>query len=350
VFFFFPLGDLRRGVWDFAAVLTFGWGVAVAASAAFGDMVARRTLRPVREAAAASQALAEGLLDTRLAPSEDEFGQWADSFNRMAGALAAKIEALSESQERERRFTSDVAHELRTPLSAMVSAAGMLGEELDNLPATSRRAAALLVKDVSRLSELVQELLELARLDAGQESVHLERLRVADALAAVCRTWSADDQPITVDVDPGLEVTADRARFRRVVSNLISNAVRHGGGDVSIRAGRAGDAVTIDVADRGPGIPPESLERIFDRFYKEDTARSAAGSGLGLAIALEHARAQGGTISVANRPGGGACFTFVVPAAPPLEPDGAGGDEAWEDRRASDRAATAATPPAGGRT
>jgi two-component system sensor histidine kinase MtrB len=226
----------------------------------------------------------------------------------------------------------------------------MLGEELDGLPASSRRAAALLVKDVSRLSELVQELLELARLDAGQERVHLERLRVADALAAVCRTWSADDQPITVDVDPGLEITADRARFRRVVSNLISNAVRHGGGDVTIRVGQVGGDVAIDVADRGPGIPPTHLDRIFDRFYKEDTARSAAGSGLGLAIALEQARAQGGTIRVDNRPGGGACFTFVVPAAAPLEPDGAGGDAAWGARRASDRAATAAMPPAGDRT
>ncbi|MCA1842517.1 MAG: HAMP domain-containing histidine kinase [Actinobacteria bacterium] len=350
VFFFFSLRDLRHGVRDFAAVLLFGWAVAVLASAAFGNVVARHTLRPVRAAAAASQALAEGLLDTRLASSEDEFGQWAESFNRMAAALAAKIQALSESQERERRFTSDVAHELRTPLAAMVSAAGMLGEELDSLPDSARPAAALLVKDVSRLSELVQELLELARLDAGQESVHLERLRVADALAAVCRTWSADDQPISLDVDPGLEVIADRARFRRVVSNLISNAVRHGAGEVTIRASRNGDDVAIDVADRGPGIPPTHLERIFDRFYKEDTARSAAGSGLGLAIALQHARAQGGTLRVANRPGGGACFTFVVPTAAPLGADAVAAAEAWVDRPVSDRGATAATPPAAGRT
>src|SRR5919197_1578896 len=225
--------------------------------------MARRTLRPVREAAAASQALAGGLLDTRLTASRDEFGQWADAFNRMADALAAKIEALSESQERERRFTSDVAHELRTPLSAMVSAAGMLGDGLDTLPPSAQLAAALLVKDVSRLSELVQELLELARLDAGQESVHLERLQVADALAAVCRVWSHEDQANVATVDPGLEVMADRARFRRVMSNLISNAVRHGGGEVTIRARGLGGEVAIEVADRGPGIPPASLERIF---------------------------------------------------------------------------------------
>ena len=323
VFFFFSQADLHRGVKDFAVVLLLGWAVAVAASAAFGNLVARRALRPVRAAADASQALAAGLLETRLTPaSDDEFGQWADAFNRMVDALAAKIAALSESQERERRFTSDVAHELRNPLAAMVSAAGILGEELDTLPATARPAAALLVKDVSRLSQLVQELLELARLDAGQESVHLERLRVADALAAVLRAWdgSAPDQAIAVDVEPGLEVTADRARFRRVVTNLVSNALRHGGGDVAIRARRAGATTVIEVTDRGPGIRPESLERIFDRFHKEDTARSRTGSGLGLAIALQHARAQGGELKAANRAGGGARFTFTLPGAAPSAP------------------------------
>jgi len=340
LFFFFSQTELRRGVRDFAVVLLLGWGVAVLASAAFGNVVARRTLRPVRAAAAASQALAEGLLDTRLAASRDEFGQWAGAFNRMADALAAKIQALSESQERERRFTSDVAHELRTPLSAMVSAAEMLGEELDTLPPSARRAAALLVKDVSRLSDLVQELLELARLDAGQGSVHLERLQVDDALAAVCRVWSHDDQAIVATVDTGLEVVADRARFRRVMSNLVSNAVLHGGGEITIRARRLGGDVAIEVADRGPGIPPASLQRIFDRFYKEDTARSAAGSGLGLAIAMEHARVQGGSLRAANRPDGGACFTFTLPTPTA---------SAWEDPRNADRDTTAATPAAGGR-
>ncbi len=308
VFFFFSLADLRHGLWEFAVVLSLWWALAVVASAAFGNMLAR----------------------TRIA-------------------------ALSESRERERRFTSDVAHELRTPLAAMVSAAGMLGEELDLLPPSARPPAALLVKDVSRLSELVQELLELARLDSGQEGLHVERLRLAEALAAVSRTILPTDQPVVVDVAPDIEVLADRARFRRVRANLLSNAVRHGGGEITIRARRAGTEAAIDVADRGPGIRPESLERIFDRFHKEDTARSAAGSGLGLAIALEHAKAQGGTLRAANRPRGGASFTFTLPlAAPaPLRPGDAGGGP---DRGAtasgapppSDRAATRTTPPAGG--
>src|SRR5438270_3866973 len=275
----------------------------------------------------------------------------------------ARIKALAESQERERRFTSDVAHELRTRLAAMVSAAGMLGEELDTLPTSARPPAALRVKDVSRLSELVQELLELARLDAGQEGLHLERLRLDEALSAVTRSPGVrgcppagspeEDQAILLDVEPDLEVVADRARFRRVVSNLISNAVRHGGGEVTIRARGVGSEAAIEVADRGPGIRPESLERIFDRFHKEDTARSAAGSGLGLSIALEHARAQGGTLRAANRPGGGASFTFTLPRAGRYERRDDAGDEgrgaaASAGRRPSGRAATGATPPVAG--
>ena len=139
-----------------------------------------------------------------------------------------------------------------------------------------------------------------------------------------------------------------------MVSNLISNAVRHGGGEVTIRARGVGSEAAIEVADRGPGIRPESLERIFDRFHKEDTARSAAGSGLGLAIALEHARAQGGMLRAANRTGGGACFTFTLPLAGRSERrddgegDAGGAAAASAARRPSDRAATGATPPPAG--
>jgi len=309
VFFFVPMGDLARGVREFAVVLLLWWALAVAASATFGNLVAR-----------------------------------------------ARLNALHESRERERRFTSDVAHELRTPLATMVSAAGMLGEELDTLPAAARRPAALLVNDVARLSQLVQELLELARLDAGQESLHIERLRLGEALSAVLRTGDGDrgvtGPAVVLDAEPDLEVWADRARFRRVLANLLANAVRHGGGDITVRARRSGSEAVIDVCDRGPGIGPESLERVFDRFFKEDTARSAAGSGLGLAIALEHARAQGGGLRAANRPGGGARFTFTLPLAGPAERGDAGGGDRGAAASAAppppDRAATRATPTPGG--
>ena len=274
VFFFFPLQALDRGILEFAIALAGGWLLAVLASAAFGTRAARRTLRP----------------------------------------MAAEIEAISRAEARERQFTANVAHELRTPISAMVSAAEILGQEIDRIPADVQRPASLLVDDVKRLSDLVLELLELARLDAGVEPLHLEPLAVDEALAAATSTWFGDGS-ITIDSEQGLTVWADRARFRRVMINLVRNGLTHGGTDVTIQARRSNGAVTIEVRDHGPGIRRESAQRIFDRFYKADTSRSQGGSGLGLAIALEHARAQGGSLAAANGPEGGACFTFTLPAA-----------------------------------
>jgi two-component system sensor histidine kinase MtrB len=123
--------------------------------------------------------MAEGLLETRLpVETRDEFGAWAASFNEMAEALGEKIRALSEAQDRERRFTSDVAHELRTPLAALVGEASLLREHLDRLPEETRRPAELLIGDVARLRKLVDDLLEISRLEAGREELRAERVDV----------------------------------------------------------------------------------------------------------------------------------------------------------------------------
>ena len=192
---FFPREDVIASIEDFRNVLALGWVIAVATAALFGNVVARRTLRPVDEAALASQSLAEGLLDTRLAStSDDEFGRWADSFNHMAEALQTTIGDLSLAAERERRFTADVAHELRTPLTGMVSAASLLEEDLPSLPPGTAQAVELLVEDTKRLSVLVTELLELARFDAGQEEANLEPLALDEALRTVTRSWDGTDR------------------------------------------------------------------------------------------------------------------------------------------------------------
>jgi signal transduction histidine kinase len=315
LYFFFPRRALVSSLVELRNLLALAWVVAVAAAALFGHLVARRTLRPVRAAAKASQSLAEGLLETRLeAASDDEFGAWTESFNRMAEALGSKIEALSLARERERQFTADVAHELRTPLAGMVSAASLLAEELERLPEEALRPARLLVDDVRRFHTLVLELLELARLDAGEGGVYLERLDVGEAVSAVARPW-ADRARVQLRVPDGLTVSADRRRFQRVLANLVTNAVSHGGGDVEIAARAEDGFVAIDVSDRGPGLDDDATERIFDRFYKADSSRSVAGSGLGLAIARQHALAQGGSLQAANAEGGGARFTFRLPEA-----------------------------------
>jgi two-component system sensor histidine kinase MtrB len=320
LYFFFSLGDVLASVDQFRNALLLGWLATVAVAAIAGHEVARRTLRPVRDAALASRRLAERLLPEHGEPqSTDEFGVWVESFNEVATALEAKITELSESAERERRFTSDVAHELRTPLTAMTSSATMIEERVDELPEHAREPARLLVRDVYRLRDLVLELLELARLDAGNEPVHLERISLAAALESVVRPWR-ERAAVDVVLEPELTILADRARFKRVLTNLLDNAVEHGGGDILVRASFVRDRVEIEVRDQGPGIAPDALEHVFDRFYKADHGRSGRGSGLGLAIARAHAQAQGGTLEAANADGGGACFTLslqggVEPAA-----------------------------------
>jgi signal transduction histidine kinase len=331
IYFFFSEAGVVRSLQEVRNVLALGWLIAIVVSALFAQWLARRTLRPVRAVADASHSLAEGLLHTRLPPqSDDELGLLAQSFNHMAEALEEKIEELGRAAERERAFTANVAHELRTPLTGMTSAVSILEEELPHLPASARRPAQLLIDNVRRLKGLVLELLELARLDAGQEIVELERLSLEEAISVVLRSWGGEDR-VEADVEPGIFVMADRVRFKRVLANLVGNARHHGGPGVCVRASQDGHQALIEVLDRGPGLSEEDMEHVFDRFYKADQARARSGSGLGLAIALENAHLQRGDIEVANREGGGARFIFRLPLA--RQPggdmdDGPGSEEA----------------------
>lgn len=316
LYVFFSRTDVLASITQFGNVLVISWLATLVFAAVAGHVVARRTLRPIRDAAQASRRLAVRLLDDEVRPgTDDEFGVWVASFNDVAAALERKIAELSDAARRERRFTADVAHELRTPLSGMSAAATIVEDTLAELPPDAHEPVRLLVHDVHRLRQLVFELLELARLDAGAGAVHLEALSAEQAIASVVRPWSGRPGiEVAVDVPPDLVVLADRARFKRVLANLIDNAVEHGGGDVTVVARRDGATVAISVTDRGAGIDPADADRVFERFYKHDRSRSTRGAGLGLAIALEHARAQGGSLRAGNAPTGGACFTFVLRA------------------------------------
>jgi signal transduction histidine kinase len=312
LYFFFSEDDLRHELAVLRNILAAGVAILVLLAGFAGALLARRTLRPVDRASKAARSLAEGLLETRLpVEGRDEFGVWAQSFNEMAGALEAKIADLSAAQARERRFTADVAHELRTPLTALVGEASLLAEHLERMPADSRRPAELLIADVARLRRLVDDLLEISRLDAGAESVHAEPvdLRALVGATVEARGWNGR---VRLDGD-GLSLTSDPRRLERIVGNLVDNALEHGGKEVAIRIGREGEAVAVEIADDGPGIPPEHLPHIFERFYKADEARSGGGTGLGLAIARENARLLGGEIDVSSVPGEGTRFTLRLP-------------------------------------
>jgi signal transduction histidine kinase len=316
----FPEGTTMADLDELGRVLLLGWVVTIAIAGAVGWMVARRTLAPIARASRAARALAEGLLDTRLpATGADEFAAWAASFNRMAEALQAKIDALTQAQARERRFTADVAHELRTPLTALVSEASILAEHLGRMPPEAGRPAELLIADVARLRRLVEDLMTISRFDSGVEDVRVEPLDLAALVEATIRARGWADH-VRVRSDP-VRLSSDRRRVETVVANLVANAVEHGGVEVSVRVGTADGTALVEVSDRGSGIPAERLPHVFERFFKADPAR-AGGSGLGLSIARENARLLGGDVDAWSEPGRGSRFTLRLPVTEPLR----GGD------------------------
>ncbi len=316
-YLFFPLDQLYDSLDELARAAALSWFGTLILAGGIGSVVARRALRPLAATAATAEAIAGGNLDARLAPGgTDEVGVLTTSFNHMADEVQQLIARLGAAADRERRFTADVAHELRTPHTGMSAAASLLADHLDELPAQSRRPAEILVQDVDRLRRLVTELLELALLDAASDEPHRISLDVRTAIDAIIADAegrrSAD---ISCEIEPELTVAAEPAALRRIVGNLLDNAIGHGGGDITVRA-RSGPSpcgtVIIDVIDDGPGIRADELPLLFERFHKSDRSRSGGGSGLGLAIAQEHAIRQGGQLSATNEPGRGARFTLVL--------------------------------------
>lgn len=234
----------------------------------------------------------------------------AFAFARVA---ASRIATLAEAEAWGRRFTSDVSHELRTPVAALVSEASVLREHLAGMPPDARRAGELLVGDVARLRRLVEDLTNLASLDAGREQVRTEPFDLATLVDGTVRSRGWDER-VEVRSEP-VAVTSDRTRVDRIVANLIGNALDHGGGDVVVLVGRGSDGASVEVTDSGPGIEPEHLLHVFDRFYRADPSRSGPGSGLGLAIARENARLLGGDVEVRSELGTGSRFTLRLPDA-----------------------------------
>jgi len=313
LYLFFSEQDIAHSLSQLRNTLAGGWLAVLLVAALIGNLLARRTLEPVAKASEAARKIADGRLDTRLpARAADEFGTWAAAFNEMADALEAKIAALSAAQAREVRFTANVAHELRTPLTALVAEASLLSDQVDQLPGPARRPVELLIADVSRLRVLVGELMEISRLDAGSEPVQHRLTDIRSIVTGLIGARGWQDR-VALDGEP-LTLTTDPRRIERILTNLVENAIEHSGRDVRVRTSANGTCGCVDVTDGGPGIPPEQLPLIFERFYKADSARTSAGSGLGLAIALENARLLGGDISVFSDVQRGSVFRLTLPA------------------------------------
>jgi two-component system sensor histidine kinase MtrB len=306
-------------------------GLALVVAVIMALLAARGVLRPVRQLRAAAQELAAGKLDTRLrVRGADELADLANTFNFTAAQLEHTVGEIRRMEANARRFVADVSHELRTPLAAMTAVTDTLDEEADNLHGDAGIAAHLVSTETRRLAQLVDNLIEITRFDAGRAELRIDG--DVDLAAAVNATLAArgwTDQVQTV-LPPGVLAQVDRRRIDVMVANLVGNALRHGQPPVTVHVdhgptpdGQVDEQVTVLVTDCGPGLPPDVGAQVFERFYKADTARSRSeGSGLGLAIALENARLHGGTINAGNLPHGGAFFQLILPRRQPCMDDG----------------------------
>jgi len=343
-YFVRDVSDLAAAVAQLRIALAFGAVALLLVALLASRVVARGVLAPVEAAARAAERIERGDLSARVpVTSRDEFGAWAERFNRMAAVLEETIRRLEAAQTQNRRFVADVSHELRTPLAALVAEASIVGAHLDALPADSRRAAELLVADVGRLRGLVEELMELSRFDAAAEHVSLERIDLVRLIQAVVA--SRLSSAIFVPPAPAVIVDTDPRRLERILGNLLDNAREHApDAMVEVELTPRDDAVTIAVLDRGPGVADEALDRIFERFSKLDPSRHGGSSGLGLAIAAEHAALLGGHLEASNRAGGGLRIALMLPLDV-AEPLPLGDDTETVRRDAGVRSATTEPDP-----
>jgi two-component system OmpR family sensor kinase len=284
---------------------------------------ARRRLQALE---AAAEHLGAGDLSVRAPESgADEIARVARAFNAMAAELAARDEALRSSDRLRRQMVADVSHELRTPLTSMRGYVETLRLPDIALSADQRREYLDTIEhETRRLERIVQDLLDIARLENGAIAFERRWFAAEQLFAHVVQrhraTAAARRIEIAAVVDPSADqLMGDPYRLEQVVENLVANAIRHApdGGRIELAAVSSDDAAVISVTDNGPGIAPEHLPHIFDRFYKVDAARSsgASGSGLGLSIARAIIAWHGGTIDVESRPGR-TRFTVRLPQPP----------------------------------
>jgi len=308
-----PLGSALA----LSGILLLITGAGAASLLIFGPV--RRRLRQLE---AASARIGAG--DTAARASEDggdEVAALARSFNRMAADLQTRAAALSASDQARRQLLADVSHELMTPLTAMRGYLETLAMAELQLDAPMReRYLGIVEEETRRMERIVGDLLDLARLEGGGSALRRELVDIGALFERVGarhhRELTERGVRLTFRVDPVVRVVGDPDRLEQALQNLAANALRHApeGGEITLSAAQGDTHVCIAVRDNGPGIRPEHLPLVFDRFYKADVARATGGSGLGLSIVKAIVERQGGTVGVRNDRG--AVFEILLPTAP----------------------------------
>ncbi|MGM7666281.1 MtrAB system histidine kinase MtrB [Microbacterium sp. A93] len=322
VYIAYDLADSEQTLQFVQSTLWAAGLILIAIIAGISWTVLRTVSRPIIEASETSARLAAGDLAVRLPVyGEDELATLAGSFNAMADSIESQIKELGELSLVQQRFVSDVSHELRTPLTTIRLAADMLNDQRDQFDPTMNRTAELLHTQVQRFETLLSDLLEISRYDAGSVQLELEATSLADLAEDII------DQMSTLAEERGSElrlvapggyslVDMDPRRVRRVLRNLIGNAIEHGEGrPIVITVDSNQHAVAVGVRDFGLGMEPADVERVFDRFWRADPSRqrTLGGTGLGLSIALGDARLHGGTLVVWSELAVGTHFVLTLP-------------------------------------
>ena len=286
-------------------------------------LVTRQVVSPVRQAATIAERFAAGRLDERMAVhGQDEIARLGSTFNSMAEALQRQIRLLEDLSRVQRRFVSDVSHELRTPLTTVRMAADVLHEARHDFTDGTARSAELLQLELDRFEQLLIDLLEISRYDAGAALLSQEQVDLAALVRRVARSVQplADAAATALDLS-GLPTTAvrvelDTVRVERVLRNLLVNAVEHGERRPVVVTLAADEAsVAVLVRDHGIGLRPGESSLVFTRFWRGDPsrARTTGGTGLGLAISYEDVRLHGGWLHAWGEPGRGAAFRMTLP-------------------------------------
>ena len=308
--------DIEETLGTLATIIAIAYPLSIVTAAALGIFLAHRALAPIDNITRTVQRLSAEDLAQRLDLDlpDDELGRLARTFDDMLARLDAAF-------RRQRQFTADASHELRTPLTIMRGEIEVaLSRERD--AATYREVLEATGEQVNRLIDLVNSLLLLARADAGEIPIHREPTDVAIAVETALDQLRplAEEQGVSLSATgPPATVNADLMLLLQLLFNLLANAIRHtpAGGEVRVGWSVDNGTLRLDVADTGEGIAPEHLPRIFDRFYRVDTARSSddGGAGIGLSIARWITEVHDGTISASSEPGLGSTFTVSLPVA-----------------------------------
>jgi two-component system, OmpR family, sensor histidine kinase CpxA len=270
----------------------------------------RGITRAITQMMSATAAIAEGRFDVQVETRRrDELGSLGQSVNRMAERLRSYVQG-------QKRFLGDAAHELRSPLGRMQMVLGILEERVKP---EDRSYLRDLQEEVEYMSALTTELLVFARAEMRPDPIELVPLNLRQIVERAAEVEGKGSGDIQIEIDPGLRVRGDEKCLFRAVSNLVRNAIRYAGGQgpITISARRQDDRVVITVADCGPGVPEEALERIFTPFFRLESARDrkTGGTGLGLAIARSCVEACGGTVTCSNRKPHGLNVTLTLQAA-----------------------------------